>query len=92
MRREKRAASTESANSDKAKITKAAFDQIENGMTYDEVKNIIGGEGELLSEAGNKGEQFHAVVYMYEGEAAGSNASFTFLDGKLQVKGQYGLK
>lgn len=56
------------------------------------MKNIIGGEGELLSEAGNKGEQFHAVVYMYEGEAAGSNASFTFLDGKLQVKGQYGLK
>ncbi|MDH6349499.1 DUF3862 domain-containing protein [Brevibacillus sp. 1238] len=81
-----------SAANEKTKISKAAFDKIENGMTYEEVTGIIGGEGELLSEAGNKGEQHHAVVYMYEGETLGSSASLAFLDGKLQVKSQIGLQ
>jgi hypothetical protein len=74
-------------------ISKAEFDAIENGMTYAEVVKIIGGEGEVMSEIGVKGEEFYTIMYMYDGEKGlGSNANFTFQDGKLSMKAQYGLK
>lgn len=74
-------------------ISKAEFDKLENGMTYEEVVAIIGGEGEVMSEVGVKGDQFYTVMYTYEGEKGfGSNANFTFQDGKLQAKAQLGLK
>nr|WP_236870898.1 hypothetical protein [Brevibacillus laterosporus] len=62
----------------KSTISKAEFDEIKNGMSYEEVAKIIGSEGELLSEVGSKGEQFHTVMYMYTGEGdLGANANFT---------------
>jgi len=73
-------------------ISKEEFEAIENGMTYEEVVKIIGGEGEVLSEVGTKGEQFYTIMYMYNGEKGlGSNANFTFQDGELQAKAQFGL-
>ncbi len=75
------------------KVSKAEFDQIKSGMTYEQVKEIIGGEGEVISESGNPGDQFHTVMYQYEGEGElGANASFTFQGGKLVNKAQFGLK
>lgn len=75
------------------KVSKAEFDQIESGMTYEQVKEIIGGEGEVISESGKPGDQFHTVIYHYEGEGElGANASFTFQGGKLVNKAQFGLK
>lgn len=75
------------------KVTKEQFDKIENGMTYDEVVNIIGGEGNLLSESGEKGTDMHTVMYEYSGEGdLGANASFMFQGGELVNKSQMGLK
>jgi len=75
------------------KITKAEFDQIRGGMSYEEVKYIIGGEGEILSESGNPGDQFYTVMYSYKGKGSlGANANFMFQDGQLQNKAQFGLK
>ncbi|TPG74385.1 DUF3862 domain-containing protein [Brevibacillus laterosporus] len=77
----------------KSTISKAEFDEIKNGMSYEEVAKIIGSEGELLSEVGSKGEQFHTVVYMYTGEGdLGANANFTFQNNKLEMKAQMGLR
>lgn len=74
-------------------ISKAEFDKIENGMTYEQVVQIIGGNGEVMSEVGEKGTQYYTVMYMYEGEKGfGSNANFTFQNGKLQSKAQFGLE
>lgn len=74
-------------------ITKAEFDQIKSGMTYEQVSKIIGGPGELLSESGSKGNQFYTVMYMYDGEGElGANANFMFQADKLQNKAQMGLK
>ncbi|WP_231506359.1 DUF3862 domain-containing protein [Paenibacillus sp. UNC451MF] len=74
-------------------ITKAKFEKIENGMSYEEVVKIIGGSGELLSEIGKKGEKTHTTVYVYKGEGTvGANATLTFQDGKLMAKAQAGLK
>lgn len=74
-------------------VTKAEFDKISNGMTYEEVTAIIGGEGNMLSETGEKGTDFYTVMYDYKGEGdLGANANFMFQDGKLQNKSQFGLK
>ncbi|MBJ8090217.1 DUF3862 domain-containing protein [Bacillus cereus] len=83
----------EEAPKNKPGISKAEFDQIQNGMSYDEVKAIIGSDGEVLSETGQAGEQFHTIMYKWDGEKGfGANANFMFQEGKLQNKSQFGLK
>jgi hypothetical protein len=77
----------------KPTISKAEFDQIQNGMTYEEVVKIIGGEGELLSETGTKGDPAHTVMYKWDGEGdIGANANAMFQGGKMINKSQFGLK
>ncbi|PGA33291.1 hypothetical protein COL81_26815 [Bacillus toyonensis] len=81
------------APKNKPGISKAEFDQIQNGMSYDEVKAIIGSDGEVLSETGQAGDQFHTIMYKWDGEKGfGANANFMFQEGKLQNKSQFGLK
>lgn len=74
------------------KITKAKFDQIKNGMTYKQVCEIIGSEGELLSETGAEGDKYYTVMYSWSGEEIMSSANAMFQGGKLQSKSQMGLK
>lgn len=75
------------------KMSKAEFDVIKSGMTYEEVTAIIGGPGELVSESGSPGEEFHTVMYQYEGEGQiGANANLMFQGGKLVNKAQFGLQ
>lgn len=89
----KEAPKKEEAPKNKPGISKAEFDQIQNGMSYDEVKAIIGSDGEVLSESGQAGEQFHTIMYKWDGEKGfGANANFMFQEGKLQNKSQFGLK
>jgi hypothetical protein len=74
-------------------VTLDEFNKISNGMTYEEVVEIIGGEGDLLSESGDKGTELHTVMYMYTGEGdLGANANFMFQNNKLENKSQIGLK
>lgn len=68
-------------------ITFAQYEKLEVGMTVEEVINILGGEGEALSEAENM------VVYNYKGTAGnGGNAVIAFQSGKLLTKAQSGLE
>ncbi|GEM_PF-4121156 len=73
-------------------ITAAEFAKIKNGMGYEEVATIVGGPGELLSESGSEGDEFHTVMYMWYGEDGISNANFMFQGGKLINKAQLGLE
>lgn len=74
-------------------MNKAEFDQLKSGMTYEKCIEIIGGPGEVASESGNPGDQFHTVMYQYEGEGDfGANANLMFQGNKLQSKAQFGLK
>lgn len=76
-----------------ATITKAEFEKIQNGMTYDQVKKIVGGAGEVTSESGKKGSEFYTLLITYKGEGdLEANANFQFQGGKLQNKAQFGLK
>ncbi|WFR63741.1 hypothetical protein P9222_05585 [Paenibacillus amylolyticus] len=68
-------------------ITFDQYEKLEVGMTVEEVIEILGGEGEALSEAENM------VVYNYKGTAGnGANAVIAFQSGKLLTKAQSGLK
>ncbi|MGM7634213.1 DUF3862 domain-containing protein [Bacillus sp. Hm123] len=76
-----------------ATISLKEFEQIQNGMTYEEIAKIIGGEGEKQSETGEAGTDLHTVIYSYSGEGGiGANANFTFQGGKLMNKAQFGLE
>lgn len=78
----------------KPTISKDEFDSISTGMTYDEVVEVIGSEGEVLSEVDlDIGEQYKTIMYMWKGEGSlGANANITFQDGKVTAKAQIGLK
>ncbi|HHY66103.1 MAG TPA: DUF3862 domain-containing protein [Alicyclobacillus sp.] len=74
-----------------SKITKEEFDKIQTGMTYDQVVQIIGGPGELLSEAGDG--EYKMQMYKWDGEKGfGSNANVSFQGGKVVAKAQLGLE
>lgn len=79
-------------NGSGAKITLAKFNKIQNGMTYEQAKSIIGGDGSVNSETGTKGTSDYTVIYSYEGSDIGSNAILTFQGEKLIDKTQVGLK
>ena len=71
-------------------ITKEEFNKIETGMTYNEVKKIIGSSGELTSKV--EGVVVIEMYTWYGNGTAGSNANVTFQDGKVTGKAQFGLK
>jgi hypothetical protein len=78
---------------EKKGINKGEFDSIENGMTYEEVVKIIGVEGEVMSESGTAGEEFHTVMYTWDGEEGlGANANAMFQGGVMINKAQFGLQ
>ncbi|PLR79539.1 hypothetical protein CVD25_21820 [Bacillus canaveralius] len=74
-------------------VTLDEFNEVQNGMSYEEVVSIIGGEGTILSESGEKGSDLYTVMYEYKGESGlGANANFMFQGNKLQNKAQFGLE
>lgn len=85
--------SGQSETSKEVKISKEKYEQVNNGMTYEEVIEIVGGEGEVITETGEKGTELYGISVMYEGEGGiGASANFVFIGNKLQTKSQYGLE
>lgn len=74
-------------------ITQAEFLRIETGMTYEEVVEIIGSKGELLSEGdAGLGPEYATHIIMWRGADGISNANVTFQGGKVIGKAQVGLR
>lgn len=71
-----------------AQITMDKYNKIENGMTYDQVKEILG-EGQLASES--KIMDITSTMYSYINKD-GSNANFTFDSSGVSAKAQFNLK
>ena len=87
------APTTTSAPKNPTTMNKAEFDQIQNGMSYQQVVGIVGSEGELLSEVGAPGTQFYTQMFKWDGSGSlGSNANVLFQAGVVQSKAQFGLK
>lgn len=74
-------------------ISLEEFNAIRTGMTYQEVYDIVGGPGELLSEVDIGSSEYHTMLYKWEGEGSlGANANVTFQGGKVSSKAQFGLE
>jgi hypothetical protein len=67
-------------------MTLGEFNQIHQGMTYDQVTELVGSQGVRISEAGN------VAIYNYRGTTPMGNATVTFTDGKVTGLGQFGLQ
>ena len=80
----------EEINSQPEKVTIEEFNAIQNGMTYQQVVNIIGGEGTL---AGEYSYGYGKVsTYSWEGNHWGSTVTMSFDNGILNSKMQIGLQ
>ncbi len=70
------------------------YEQIENGMTYEQVTEIVGSTGKIVSETGTPGNQFYSVTYQFKGREGmwgNAYAQIMFQGGKLTTKTQVGL-
>lgn len=65
------------------------FNQIENGMTYDKVVEIMGTEGEAISSMELMG--IDTAIYQWSGKDGISNATVTFENSVVSGKIQLGL-
>ena len=74
-------------NTSENKITLDKFNQIQSGMSYEEVVGIIGEEGVLSSESSY--ESYSTKIYSWSNGIA--NATITFSNGKVSGKSQFGL-
>lgn len=71
-----------------AKVTLAQYNKINNGITYDQVKAILG-EGELSSQ----GKIMDSTSEIYSWiNSDGSNMNVTFQNNKVESKAQFELK
>lgn len=72
-------------------IDYATFEKISNGMTYNQVKKMIGSDGELMSSVG-EGE-YNTFIMSWDGVGSiGANAAITFQNNKVISKAQFGLQ
>ncbi|MBL1705400.1 hypothetical protein ELE02_40105, partial [Klebsiella pneumoniae] len=60
-------------------------------MTYMEVKDLIGYEGDLLIEEGVEDSAQIKQIFAWKGSSPKSIVEITFLDGKVHSKSQQGL-
>lgn len=71
-------------------ITLDEFNRIENGMSYQQVRDIIGSEGTVMSES--EVMDTHMIIYYWYGKNGVANANFTFSNDELINKTQIGLE
>ncbi|MED0960669.1 hypothetical protein [Bacillus paramycoides] len=83
--------STITENIKKEPININHFSNINEGMTYLEVKELIGFEGELLIEEGEEDSTQIKQIFAWKSSDPKSFVEITFLDGKVHSKTQQGL-
>lgn len=72
-------------------ITMKEYNEIQTGMTYEQVKKIVGSPGEVSSQVESNGYKV-VIVTWYGNDYTGSNANVTFTNDEVTGKAQVGLK
>ncbi|MCU5296752.1 hypothetical protein [Bacillus paranthracis] len=83
--------STVMENQKKEPININHFSNINEGMTYKEVKDLIGFEGDLLIEEGVEHSTQIKQIFAWKGSNPTALVEINFLDGKVHSKVQQGL-
>ena len=87
------AATTSSSPTTTAGVTMANYNRLQTGMTYAQVVQILGKEGEETGKLGGNETAFTIVMYKWAGDGGGDpRIDAFFKDGKLDKKSQFGLK
>ncbi|MGA3599257.1 hypothetical protein [Lysinibacillus agricola] len=74
------------------KVTEEEYKQIKLGMTPEDVFNIIGSKGTVVSKSGTDGDSRNTVIYKFETASDSSGSEMTFEGDKLSYKAQIGLE
>lgn len=83
---------SEFENKGNESVTYENYNKITNGMTYEQVVDIFGTEGEVLSDVDIGEDEFKTVVYCWYDSSEISNCNITFQGEKVVAKAQFGLK
>ncbi|MBQ8338534.1 MAG: hypothetical protein IJY33_05255, partial [Oscillospiraceae bacterium] len=77
----------------KAGVNYKNFEKIENGMTYNQVVEIFGGEGKVMSSVDlGTGDEYVTTIYYWYDWTGVANCNVTFQGGKVVAKAQVGLQ
>lgn len=71
-------------------ITMEEYNSIKTGMSYNEVKDVVGSSGEVSSQVEMNGIKI-VIITWYGNGVAGSNANVTFTNDEVTAKAQVGL-
>ena len=85
-------ASQDQENEIKGKVTYENFEKIKTGMTYAEVVEIFGKEGELISEVDIGMDEYSTAIYSWYDDTGIANCNVTIQGGKVISKSQIGLR
>jgi hypothetical protein len=73
-------------------ITLTQYNKVTKGQTYEEIKNIMGTEGELVIDEGQtESPSEYLKTYRWYGKTKNAFAIMTFIDGKMASKTYIGL-
>ena len=67
-------------------VSPAEYELVKENMSYADVCNLIGGEGEITKEIDKPGDKYYTVCYFFYGDKANSSASFIFQGDNLLSK------
>lgn len=82
--------SSQSSTTNSTLITKEKYDQIQTGMSYDQVVQLIGSNGQNISESEINGT--HYSTYSWTAEDGVSSANISFRDNVVISKSQMDLE
>lgn len=84
--------SSEVSTNTKGKVTYENFEKIETGMTYEQVVEIFGKEGKVLSDVDIGMEEYSTTMYYWYDDTGIANCNVTIQGGKVVAKAQVGLR
>jgi len=73
-------------------VTLENFEKIDSSMTYEDVCELFGTEGTMLSEVDIGAPEFATQVYYWYDSTGIANCNITFQGGYMMAKAQMGLK
>lgn len=73
-------------------ISKATYDKLKTGMTYEAVVKLFGFPGKQIYESGEKGSGNFVVSYLWQSGSGPQQIQIDFLENKLWDKTEYYLE